>query len=65
MRSSWERSMTERTRDALVTRPTADQIARFSKLTPEQRFQWLVDMLALCYELATPEARERWRKRVG
>jgi hypothetical protein len=45
-----------------VSRPTPDQIERFSKLTAEQRFQWLVDTLALCFELATPEARAAWRK---
>jgi len=42
--------------------PTPDQIARFSKLTAEERFRWLVDTLALCHELATPAARAQWRK---
>jgi hypothetical protein len=57
--------MTERVRAQLASRPTAEQIARFSKLTAEQRFQWLVDTLALCHELATPEARARWRDHKG
>ncbi len=42
--------------------PTPDQIERFAKLTVEERFRWLVDTLALCHELATPETREQWRK---
>ncbi|HEY8924084.1 MAG TPA: hypothetical protein VIU64_06860, partial [Polyangia bacterium] len=46
----------------LASRPTADQIARFARLTPEERFHWLVDLLALCYELATPEARASWHQ---
>jgi len=46
----------------LVSTPDADQIGRFAQLTPEQRFHWLVDMLALCHDLATPEARASWRK---
>jgi hypothetical protein len=45
---------------SLETRPTAEQIERFSRLSPEERFHWLMDMLALCYELATPEARASW-----
>ncbi len=57
--------MVENAHARLASRPTAEQIARFSKLTPEQRFQWLVDTLALCHELATPEARARWRERRG
>ena len=44
----------------LASTPTADQIERFSRLTPEERFRWLVDLLALCHELATPEARASW-----
>jgi hypothetical protein len=46
----------------LVSEPTADQIERFRKLSVEQRFHWLVDTLALCFELATPQARAQWRK---
>ena len=47
--------------DALVSRPTRDQIDAFAKLTAEQRFNWLMDMLALCYDLTPPELREHWR----
>jgi hypothetical protein len=54
--------MTDPSRPELVSRPTPDQIERFSKLTAEQRFQWLVDTLALCFELSTPETRAAWRK---
>jgi len=54
--------MSESPRPTLVAQPTADQIERFSKLTVEQRFHWLVDTLALCFDLATPEARAQWRK---
>lgn len=54
--------MTDRPRPELVSRPTQDQIERFSKLTVEQRFQWLVDTLALCFDLAPPEARAAWRE---
>lgn len=54
--------MTEKVTAPLVSKPDADQISRFSQLTPEQRFHWLTDLLALCHELATPEARESWRK---
>jgi hypothetical protein len=54
--------MTDPSCPDLVSRPTPDQIERFSKLTAAQRFFWLTDMLALCYELATPEARAAWRK---
>ena len=46
----------------LASSPDADQLRRFALLTPEQRFQWLVDMLALCHDLATPEARASWRR---
>jgi len=54
--------MTESRRSSLESKPTADQIERFAQLTAEQRFFWLVDMLSFCHELATPEARELWRK---
>jgi len=54
--------MSEKLTAQLVSKPDADQIRRFAQLTPEQRFHWLVDMLALCHELATPEVRESWRK---
>jgi hypothetical protein len=47
---------------SLSSRPTPDQIARFAKLTPEQRFHWLVELLAVCYELAPPEAHAAWRR---
>ena len=47
--------------EALVSRPTPEQIAAFAKLSPEQRFNWLMDLLALCHELTPPELRERWR----
>jgi hypothetical protein len=47
---------------SLASRPTPDQIERFAKLTAEERFRWLVDTLALCYELATPEARAQWHE---
>ena len=33
-----------------------------AQLTPEERFRWLVDLLALCYELATPEVRASWHE---
>lgn len=52
--------MPENLRAHLSSTPTADQIARFGQLTPEERFRWLVDLLALCYELATPEVRVSW-----
>jgi hypothetical protein len=54
--------MVERGATSLASRPTAEQIARFSKLTTEERFRWLVDTLAVCHELATPETRRQWRK---
>jgi len=54
--------MTDGARASLWSRPTDDQLARFARLTAEERFHWLVDMLALCHELATPEVRESWRK---
>ena len=65
MRSCWGIVMPESSRPAVANGPSADQIERFAKLTAEQRFHWLVDMLAVCYELATPEARALWRKRDG
>ena len=54
--------MTDGTRTSLASRPSTDQIARFAQLTPEERFHWLVDMLAICHELATADVRESWRK---
>jgi hypothetical protein len=54
--------MSERARGSRASRPTADQVARFRKLTPEQRLHWLLDTLVLCHELATPEAKAQWRK---
>lgn len=62
MRSCWELGMPEGVHAHLSSTPTADQIARFAQLTPEERFRWLVDVLALCYELATPEVRASWHK---
>lgn len=47
---------------SLVSQPDADQMRRFAQLTAEERFHWLVDLIAVCHELATPEARESWRK---
>lgn len=47
--------------EALISRPTQEQIDAFKKLDAEQRFNWLMDMLALCYDLTPPELRERWR----
>jgi len=47
---------------SLAARPTAEQLERFSRLTVEERSRWLVDYLAVCHELAGPEARERWRE---
>lgn len=55
-------AMTEALRKPLVSRPTPDQIERFAQLTAEERFHWLVDTLALCFELSPPEVREQWRK---
>jgi hypothetical protein len=52
--------MSDSQRPSLASRPTADQIARFAKLTPEQRFHWPVDTLALCYELSPPEVQAQW-----
>lgn len=54
--------MSERAQGSLVSRPTPDQVERFRRLTPEQRLQWALDTLVLCHELATPEAKDRWRK---
>ncbi len=54
--------MSEAALSALTSRPTADQIERFAKLTAEERFQWLVDTLSLCHELATEETRAAWRR---
>lgn len=54
-------TMTDERRPSLAVRPSPDQIARFALLTPEQRFYWLVDTIALCFDLATPEARQSWR----
>jgi hypothetical protein len=47
----------------LSTRPTADQISRFRSLTTEERFDWLMNTLALCHDLATPATREAWSER--
>ena len=57
--------MSDREHAPLVSAPTADQIERFARLTPEERFRWLVDLLALCHELATPEVRASWRAHKG
>lgn len=46
----------------LVSHPTSEQLAAFAQLTEEQRFNWLMDMLALCYDLTPPELRARWRE---
>ena len=54
--------MPERLHASLSSTPTADQIERFSQLTPEERFRWLVDLLAVCYDLATPEVRASWHE---
>ena len=54
--------MNDRTRPSLASRPTPDQLERFRRLTPEQRLHWALDTLVLCHELATPEAKARWRK---
>lgn len=43
------------------SRPTQTQLAAFAKLTVEQRYNWLMDMLELCYALTPPELRQRWR----
>jgi thiamine pyrophosphate-dependent acetolactate synthase large subunit-like protein len=42
--------------------PTDDQIARFARLTAEERFLWLVGMQRMLWEAATPEARANWRR---
>jgi len=47
--------------EALVSRPTREQVENFARLSVEQRFNWLMDMLALCHDLTPPEVRERWR----
>lgn len=57
--------MPETPRAALISVPTANQIERFAKLSVEERFQWLVDALSLCHELATEETRAAWRKHKG
>ena len=54
--------MSSTPRRSLASRPTADQVERFRRLTPEQRLQWALDTLVLCYELATPEARAKWHE---
>jgi hypothetical protein len=54
--------MTELKRASLASRPTPEQMERFSKLSHEERFYWLVDTLALCHALSTPEVRRRWRE---
>jgi hypothetical protein len=50
---------------ALVSRPTKEQVEAFAKLTAEERFNWLMDLLALCFELTPPEIRDRWRQHRG
>jgi hypothetical protein len=54
--------MAESVQAHLSSAPTPDQLARFALLTPEERFRWLVDLLAVCYELATPEVRASWHE---
>ena len=54
--------MSEKVTAHLASRPDADQLGRFAQLTVEERFHWLVDLLALCHELTPPEVRESWRK---
>jgi hypothetical protein len=52
----------ELTMTDLVSRPTREQLEAFEQLSVEARFQWLTDMLALCYELTPEELRVRWRR---
>ncbi len=47
--------------EALVSRPTREQVENFARLSVEQRFNWLMDMLALCHDLTPPDVREGWR----
>jgi hypothetical protein len=47
----------------LVSAPTPEQRAAFARLSVEERFRWLTDLLALCHELTPPAVRERWRER--
>ncbi len=46
---------------AIVVEPTADQVERFRRLSPAERYQWYVGVLRTTHGLATSEARERWR----
>ncbi len=62
MPSFWEMVMNEPQRTTLASRPTTEQIERFAKLSYEERFQWLVDTLALCYELSPSETQASWRE---
>lgn len=55
--------MTDERRSDLPSVPTADQLERFAKLSVEQRFHWLVDMIALCHDLAPADVRAGWRER--
>ncbi|MBX3196674.1 MAG: hypothetical protein KF894_00855 [Labilithrix sp.] len=45
----------------LTVRPTPDQLQRFRALTPAERYRWYVGVLTTTHQLATPEAKERWR----
>ncbi len=45
----------------LVSRPTREQQEAFALLSVEARFQWLTDLLAVCYELTPGHLRARWR----
>jgi hypothetical protein len=46
--------------DAL-SRPTREQREAFARLSVEARFQWLTDLLTLCYALTPEHLRARWR----
>lgn len=54
--------MTDEELEKLTHAPSREQIERFQKLTPEQRYHWWTDMLLLLHELATPEVRAAWRR---
>lgn len=46
----------------LVASPTREQVARFAKLTMEQRYLWWSDMLLALWEMTPPESRAAWRR---
>ncbi len=42
--------------------PSPEQVRAFAELTVEQRYEWLVAMLELCFEATPPDLRERWHQ---